>query len=328
MHVSNFSIWGYEVLAHYDLKKPALTFIRHNENITFQVVDTGSGEKYLLRLHKPITKNFASAQQQPIELASELLWLEALHRDTALTVQRPVRNRAGEFVTMLYPESDVGMSCTLLHWIEGEPLKQNVSAALVEDLGSVVAQLHEHVVNWSIPVGFVRPTYTIEFFMQQARLLLPGIEAGILTAREYAIIQSLVAAAGDLLASTDTGRDNWGLIHADLHRGNCLMYQDRIRPIDFSLCGFGHFLLDFGSSLPSFHPELRQSFITGYLKRRRLPDNYLRVVEAFCILCRMCSYVFMLPKVSERERLRTRIAHFVANECQQFLRNEPVLLAM
>ncbi|MBA2678147.1 MAG: phosphotransferase, partial [Ktedonobacteraceae bacterium] len=264
----------------------------------------------------------------PIELASELLWLEALHRDTALTVQRPVRNRAGEFVTVIYPESDVGMSCTLLHWIEGEPLKQNVTPALVEDLGAVVAQLHEHVMSWSIPTSFIRPTYDIEFFMRQARLLLPGIETGILTAREYAIIQSLVAATGELLAATEVGRDSWGLIHADLHRGNCLMYQERIRPIDFSLCGFGHFLLDFGSSLPSFRRELRQSFITGYLKRRGLPENYLRIVEAFCILCRMCSYVFMLPRPSERERLRTRIAHFVANECQQFLRNEPVLLAM
>lgn len=328
MQVSDFSTWGYEVLAHYDLKKPALTFIRHNENITFQVIDALSGKKYLLRLHKPITENFASAQQRPVELASELLWLEALHRDTALTVQQPVRNRMEEYVTMIYPDSDVGMSCTLLHWIEGEPLKQNVTAELVEDLGTVVAQLHEHVTAWSIPAGFVRPTYDSEFFTRQARLLLPGIEAGLLTAREYAIIQALVAATGELLASMEVGRDNWGLIHADLHRGNCLMYQDRIRPIDFSLCGFGHFLLDFGSSLPSFRGELRQSFITGYLRRRKLPENYLRVVEAFCILCRMCSYAFMLPQVSEHERLRTRIAHFVANECQQFLRNEPVLLAM
>lgn len=328
MQVSNFALWGYEALAHYELIEPALTFIRHNENITFQVVDWASAKKYLLRLHKPITENFASAQQQPVELASELLWLEALHHSTPLTVQQPVRNRAGEFVSMIYPEAGAGISCTLLHWIEGEPLRQNVTAALVENLGAVVAQLHEHVIAWPLPTGFVRPTYDIDFFMRQARLLLPGIEAGIITTREYAVVQSLVAATGELLASADAGRDNWGLIHADLHRGNCLVYQDRIRPIDFSLCGFGHFLLDFGSSLPSFRGELRQSFITGYLKRRKLPENYLRVVEAFCVLCRMCSYVFMLPKVSERERLRTRIAHFVANECQQFLHNEPVLLAM
>ncbi len=330
MQVTNFSTWGYEALASYDLIEPALTFIRHNENITFQVVDNGSARKYLLRMHKPITENFASAHQRPIELASELRWLESLQRETALTIQQPLRNRAGEFVTLIYPEAGDGISCTLLRWIEGEPLRQNVpeAAALVEDLGAVVAQLHKHVITWPIPNGFVRPVYDTEFFMRQARLLLPGIEAGIITAREYAIVQALVAATDELLATMDTGRDNWGLIHADLHCGNCLVHQGKIRPIDFSLCGFSHFLLDFGSSLPSFRRELRPSFITGYLRHRRLPDNYLRAVEAFCILCRMCSYVFMLPRVSERDRLRTRIAHFVANECQQFLRNEPVLLAM
>ncbi|GAC1367104.1 MAG: phosphotransferase [Ktedonobacteraceae bacterium] len=328
MQVPEFATWGYEALTHYNLPGPSLTFIRHNENITFQVTDRAQAEKYLLRMHLPITENFASAQQRPVELASELLWLDALHRDTSLAIQKPVRNRAGEFVTIIYPEGSAGLYCTLLHWIEGEPLRQNVTAALVEDLGAVVAQLHEHVRSWPIPAGFVRPTYNSEFFRQQAALLRPGIAAGIITAQEYAIVQTLVDSTGELLASLETDRENWGLIHADLHRGNCLVYQDRIRPIDFSLCGFGHFLFDFGSSLPSFRRELRQSYITGYARRRKLPGNYLRAVEAFCVLCRMCSYVFMLPKVSERERLRARIAHFVANECQQFLRNEPVLLAM
>ncbi len=328
MQASNFSTWGYSALAHYDLVEPTLTFIRHNENITFQVVESASAKKYLLRLHKPITENFVCAR--PVELASELLWLEALHRDTALTVQQPVRNRAGEFVTTIYPQAGAGISCTLLRWIEGEPLWQNVpeAVALMEDLGAVVAQLHEHVRGWEIPSGFARPVYDNEFFRRQATLLLPGIEAGIITARDYAIIQALVASTSELFASMKTDQNNWGLIHADLHRGNCLVYQYKIRPIDFSLCGFGHFLLDFGSSLPSFRGELRQSYIAGYLKRRKLPENYTRIIEAFCLLCRMCSYTFMLPKISERERLRTRIAHFVANECQQFLRNEPVLLAM
>lgn len=132
-------------LADYHLDETRVTFIRHHENITFQVIDQKRLEIYLLRLHKPINENFIGIRQQPAAIASELLWLEALHRDTPLIVQQPVRNVKGELVTTLHLEMD-SIPCSLLRWIEGGAFLQDTARApiIAEALGEVVAQLHDH----------------------------------------------------------------------------------------------------------------------------------------------------------------------------------------
>ncbi len=316
-------------LLHYELVESDLHFIGHNENVTFQVLDGRGGAKYLLRLHKPITENFVSARYAPVALASEMLWLEALYNESPLVVQQPIRNRQGEFVAMIQLDGEA-IPCTLLRWIEGEAFSQCAPAApeLMEKLGGVLACLHEHTISWQIPSGFVRPIYDAGFFRAQAAMFLPAVRQGIVTAQDYASIQEMVEVVTALLATIPRDNESWGLIHADLHRDNVLVHEGQVFPIDFSLCGFGYRLFDFGSSLPSFKGELRQACIDGYLRYRLLPADSRRLIEAFCLLSRMCSYVFVLPLASEYERLKQRIAHFVANECQQFLRHEPILLTM
>lgn len=41
-----------EIISHYSIEKPSVSFIRHNENLTYQVVDESTRKKYLLRIHK------------------------------------------------------------------------------------------------------------------------------------------------------------------------------------------------------------------------------------------------------------------------------------
>ena len=46
-----FLDWASLALAHYRMRKPAVRFIRHSDNLTFQVTD--GRKKYVLRIHKP-----------------------------------------------------------------------------------------------------------------------------------------------------------------------------------------------------------------------------------------------------------------------------------
>src|SRR5579863_5453428 len=112
-----YSAWAEQALKSYALHNPQITFLRHNENLTFHVSDHGQGASYLLRLHFPLNENFKEPfkgmRQQPAALASELLWLEALHRDTPLTVQQPVRNISGSLVTLIQVGTTT-IPCTLL----------------------------------------------------------------------------------------------------------------------------------------------------------------------------------------------------------------------
>ena len=102
-----------ETLSRYGLEGANAEFIRHNENLTYNI-----GGEYLLRIHKP--KDGFSAESvfcgydRTALRRTELELLKHLH-DKGMTVQLPVQNADGDLVTVL---SD-GTAATMLKWIEG-----------------------------------------------------------------------------------------------------------------------------------------------------------------------------------------------------------------
>ncbi len=325
-----FSNWATKALAQYGIDEHKVKFIQHHDNITFQVTPHSHKERCLLRIHKPLTESFVDMRQKPIAINSELLWLEALHRDTALTVQQPIGNKDGSFVTLITTAQGSTIPCTLLRWIEGEMVSQDapLTLGLAEALGGIVAHLHNHVVRWEIPNGFLRPAYDLEYFRQRMMLLSSGVSQGIITSQAHSIIQETAKACIESLASIHINNDSWGLVHTDLHRGNCLVYHNEMRPIDFALCGFSYFVYDLGGTLAGMPKELRQVCINGYLKHRQLSENAIRLLEASFLLSRIGAYIFMLPNTAEHSWLYERIPRFVAQECQLFLSNQSLLFSI
>jgi len=72
---TDFSNWATKALAYYNLDEYEVRFIQHHDNITFQVTPHSHKERYLLRIHRPLTENFVDMRQQPSAINSELLWL-------------------------------------------------------------------------------------------------------------------------------------------------------------------------------------------------------------------------------------------------------------
>ena len=87
-------------LEEYDYSDYSLMFIRHSDNVTFKV-EGSNLDSYLLRIHIPITDAMGAHGTDSNMVLSELLWLEALSRDTNLVLQKPIRNRAGDFITQV-----------------------------------------------------------------------------------------------------------------------------------------------------------------------------------------------------------------------------------
>jgi hypothetical protein len=52
----DYNIIANDVLSKYPIARPEIQFIRHNENITYKVIDRISNKNYLLRIHKPVMK--------------------------------------------------------------------------------------------------------------------------------------------------------------------------------------------------------------------------------------------------------------------------------
>ena len=102
-------------LAEYDIATSPASFIRHSDCVTYRVrSESGSN---LLRIHVPLTAAMGAHGADPLSIASELMWLEALGRGTELVLQSPVRNRLGELVTQVDDGAGGTACCSLLRWV-------------------------------------------------------------------------------------------------------------------------------------------------------------------------------------------------------------------
>ncbi len=114
-----------QALSQYALKNPAVTPIRHNENITCRADD--NGHTYVLRIRRPIAGasfHLLYSGYKPAELmCGELDLLLHLARSAPFPLQTPVPTKNGQKICVL---SDNTPAC-LLTWINGEPLTQSIS---------------------------------------------------------------------------------------------------------------------------------------------------------------------------------------------------------
>lgn len=106
-----------EILNEYDIREAEIAFIRHNENRTYKVKGH-DGSTYLLRIHQPFKDGMAGQQHTYEGLMGELQMLEHLSDRNHLLVQRPVRNREGELITVIEHEGSVGTAPCLPGWKE------------------------------------------------------------------------------------------------------------------------------------------------------------------------------------------------------------------
>ncbi len=299
----------------YPITASRITFLRHNENLVFHVLDEQASAAYLLRVHVPLTATFQGERLRPEGIASELSWLEGLADDTSLVLQRPVRTKGGALVSTVTGEQG-NIACSLLRWIEADPFPAVPSPDQVERLGTIIAILHAHAREWPVPEGFTRQMYDLAFHRQQVNKLDMGLHDGVIREEDFAIIQETLEL---ILAVLTEAQEPLILIHADLHRGNLLVSGTDVHPIDFSLCGFGFPLFDLGTCLPGIPADLRPVLLRAYQRQGRLSSAYPRLIDAYFLLSRMGAYVYLLPNSLEHEWLKERIPRFAAQ--WSFLKN-------
>ncbi len=310
-----------QALSQYDLKDPTPEFIRHNENMTFRVREGTQGRSLLLRIHSPATTNFDKKRYTEGMISSELMWLDAIARDTDITVQKPIRSNEGKLVSFLAHSEQEEVPCSILEWIDGETLFQEANNVcnLAESFGRMLAKLHDHSNRWAHPSDFVRPAYETDYIRRRLELLRPGLQLGLFSDEEYRVLSETAKEVKSVLDSIGASHESWGLIHSDLQGGNVLVHEDDVRPIDFSLCGFGHLLFDFGVSVPCLKTEMRKPFLDGYARLRTLPREVIQWVEAFAIVAILSGYSFHIPNPETHDAMKKRIPIFARDYCRKFL---------
>jgi len=249
-------------LSHYHLEGASVKWIRHNENMTFQVAG-----KYLLRIHRH-TAGFSTSliycePERKAAHQNELTFLSYL-KAQGMYVQRPVPNTAGTLVTIL----DDGTQATMLTWIPGRTLRQSdLCPDLCFQLGEMLARLH------TLSLGFTAP-HMLKYDAALCSRLKSGIRQlelkQIFTARETHTLTVVCDLISKNLCDT---ADCFLPIHADLSLSNLLTTAYGLVPIDFSLFGIGHPMLDLSALFCNLNrQENRKALAAGYCACDRTID--------------------------------------------------------
>ncbi|MEM1252811.1 MAG: phosphotransferase [Cyanobacteria bacterium P01_H01_bin.21] len=311
-------------LDQYGLGQEQPSFLGHSESVTFRIQT--QEEKFLLRIHQPISNTNDDVWQKPEVIESELLWLDALHYDTKLVVQKPIRNLQNRWITQVAGDRTTEtFYCSLLHWVEGEILQSERTLQQAHQLGVLMAQLHQHSQQWDTPQNFSRPTYDRNRFNASLAKLYPAISQELISAENYAVLESAVNQVLEMMESLDHNQEVWGLIHADLHDGNYLSHGDEFRPIDFARCGFGYYLYDVASTLQYLSPAVRASFFEGYQTSQKLPENYIRIVEGFFIMAIIDVLSFHVSNPQEQQGVSDTVKDISKEHIPCYLRDESFL---
>ena len=211
----------------------------------------------------------------------------------------------------------------MLEWLEGDLYTREMeSEESVVQIGKLVGRLHQHASKWKLPDGFQRPKRDAPYFMNVLASLQPAIDDGRINYHDFKMLQASVEGLADLIQSGRKTRNMVGLIHGDLHRGNFLNYEGKIRLIDFSLCAIGHFAYDLGTCMSNISSGLHPIFLANYEQFLPLPRNFERLIEGSFIASYIVTFSFWRDNPGAQETLVQRVPYIAQEFASRFNRDE------
>ncbi|WP_180361881.1 phosphotransferase enzyme family protein [Paenibacillus sp. BGI2013] len=318
-----------QIIQNYTIEKPVVSYIRHNENLTYHVVDEASGQKYLLRIHQAAYASMTGIQHTLPALEAEMNLLHELNATTALRVQHPVRNVSGEWVTVWTSEAGKEICCTVLEWIEGRDIQQGerLTTEQIYDLGAQLQMLHQYgrVQNQTDRTN-VRPAYgnSHEKLVMLGQLE-EGVRLGIFTTEDFDLLRETFENINEQLETYPHHAGTWGIIHGDITRNNLLITEQGISMIDFCLHGYGYYLFDAGGAALMFNREERDIFLSGYTQQiAPLTDRDIRLMEGFMLIFTLGYYAFQMANESRHEWMKDRMPKLCSKYCRPYVQNESI----
>ena len=254
----------------------------------------GASRDYALRFHRPGYRTVS-------ELLSELQWMEYLATH-GVSVPKPLPSRNGAFI-----EAIDGHDIDVLEWLDGSPigavgqLADGINpVALGENLGRLMARLHDVTDAWTPPEGFARPDWRLDGLLGEEPVWGRFWKNPDLAADDTALFLTVRGLAAEELRARGEELDQ-GLIHADMLLENVLHADGKLSLIDFDDCAFGYRDFELATFLVKFLPSdatdaMRQALCRGYAERREVDPGVLDLM----LVLRALTYVgWIVPRLDE-----------------------------
>ncbi len=267
-------------LTAYDLEQAHIIPLHHFLNTTFRIDIPSQQQRYVLRISR-------AGYQDATTIRSELLWLQAIRRETDLVVSEPLANRAGLLLTTVeVPVVPGSRHCVLFRWVDGRFHNATLTPQDLERVGMLMATLHLHVQHFTVPEGFTRKSWDLQGLQGEALGIEPGRIRRHLSPDDCSVLDRVAEQVGQTMRMLGEGSEVFGLIHADIHQWNYLFHKGNVHLIDFDTSGYGYFAYDIAVAFSTLlnHPNLsalRAAFLQGYRRVRPLPIEQEACIDTF-----------------------------------------------
>jgi Ser/Thr protein kinase RdoA (MazF antagonist) len=317
-----------EALRAFQIEPRRIELVSVSENVTFRV--GGEGDGYALRLHRPGYHTIA-------ELESEPAWTRAL---VAAGVAAPLSVPAPDgryYVPVAIPATRESRYAGVVRWAEGEILDEvmrrdpdtRALSPRFEQLGSILAAMHDQASAWRPPARFTRHHLDREGLMGEAPFWGRFWEHPALTREERDLMTRTREKIREALGRYGQAAERYSLIHADLHPGNILIDGARLGVIDFDDAGFGWHMYDAAVCLVrqqthAHFPAVRDALFRGYRSVRALSQEDEATLPMFLLIRGMAQigWLGQRPELTgpEHTDYLAHIRDVVRAQCEAFER--------
>jgi Ser/Thr protein kinase RdoA (MazF antagonist) len=313
-----------EALAAFDVAPTVLEPVHMAENVTFRVTDGRDGSAYVLRLHRP-------GYHTHEELVSERVWIRALD-EAGIAVPEPVPARDGsDYVPVRVVATGERRYAGLARWVEGEILSgvlrrtgdAGACGRYYEQLGAMMASLHNRSTAWSVPPSFRRHTLDADGLIGDRPFWGPFWDHAALSESERQLLLRTRARLHAVLE--ELGRDpaTWSVIHADMHPDNILVADDRLAIIDFDDTGFGWHHYDIAVALfrQRVQPDetlVEDAFLRGYRAVRPFAEAAAELIPLFILIRGMVQIGWYHQRPEIKPAAFDELKAFVCEQCAAF----------
>ena len=317
----DYTMIAQKALEQYGISVISMSPITQSGSAVFKIEDD-QGRLYNLRIHEPKSTTLEEIWTRRDVLDSEMVWVDALCRDTGLTLPIPQRNRQGMYVTQVNE-----FNCTMLTWVQGEQKPYFPSEHELQSVALMTATLHRQASQWQPPASFVCPIYDGTLVRNGMELLAPWTQRGLLNAEDVQILNTAGEKAIAMLDTLPRNHRTWGILHMDLFPANIVYVDGCANPIDFGSSGFGFYLMDLTNTFCFIVPQGREQYIAWYGAHFPLPENYVEQLEGLFIAKTLTSMSHWLGMPGAVDWLPDDVHKFASREFGRYAKGESFLFS-
>jgi Ser/Thr protein kinase RdoA (MazF antagonist) len=142
------------------------------------------------------------------------------------------------------PEVPEPCHCSVMSWVEGNPVTDDNPVESYRLLGKINAKFHRQAKNWEIPEGFKRQVWDENGICGDKPLWGNFRDLAALDKEQLELLNQAREVMLKRLEQYGKGQERFGLIHADLMSENIILQDNTPCIIDFDDSGFGWFMYD------------------------------------------------------------------------------------